>query len=173
MGGCDLFRLRDSDPPTKPAAWNNYATSWDLCLQNLEYCYADSRNAVKYSGLFSSDFAFHFSAQDVNDYGIIPIWNISQEQDMLLVLHSQSDSLLAELQSIPDQTDDITASEAKIYRSYILQRYYNDQSQPVTYSGNLEIHFRKIGGYWYISKWYDYRTGTHTTWGKMKYDYAQ
>ena len=173
LAGCELFELRDSDPPTKPAAWNNYTTGWELCLENLEYCYEDSRNAVKYGSVFTSDFQFWFSSQDVNDYGLSPSWNSAQEQDMLLNLHSQSDSVRVALAVLPAQPDEIGASEARIYRSYELLRYPHGGGSADFYRGELELLFRKSGGYWYIAKWYDYRAYSHPTWGKMKHDFSQ
>lgn len=173
LGGCDLFRVRDSDPPAKPAPWNSYATNWDLCLENLEYCYGDSRNAVKYQSLFTPDFAFHFSAQDVNDYSIPPTWTASQEQDMLLNLHSQSDSLAVILSEIPEQPDEISSSEANIYRRYEVLRYFGGSGEPETYSGELELNFGKSEAYWHIESWYDYRSEGNPTWGKLKHDFSQ
>jgi hypothetical protein len=117
---CELFEVRDSEPPTKPPSWNNFTTSWELCLQNLSYCYEDARNVVKYGGLFTEGFRFSFAPQDINDYGISGIWGRAQEQDMLLSLHGQCDSLQLDLQPISGQNDDISASEAIIYRSYEL-----------------------------------------------------
>ncbi|HNT52422.1 MAG TPA: hypothetical protein PKH19_03400 [Candidatus Syntrophosphaera sp.] len=173
LNACDLFRLRDSEAPTKPADWNNYTTSWDLCLQNLEYCYQDSRNGVKYGTLFAADYQFWFSAQDVNDYGLSPTWDKNQEQDMLLNLHSQSDSLRLTLTPLTGQVDEISANEARIYRRYDLTRYHSSLPVPALYSGNLELLFRKTGGFWYLAKWYDYRAYSHPTWGKLKYDFSQ
>lgn len=173
LGGCDLFRVRDSEPPTKPPLWNSYATGWELCLQNLGYCYTDSRNVVKYSGLFTQDFRFYFAAQDVNDYGIPANWDRANEQDMLLNLHSQCDSIQLSLEPISGQNDDIGAAEAKIYRKYTLTLFKADKINPEQYSGNLELQFKQSGGYWYVGKWYDYRAYSQPTWGKMKYDYSQ
>jgi len=173
LAGCDLFRVRDSDPPTKPAPWNSYATSWDLCLENLEYCYVDSRNAIKYYNLFAANYSFHFSAQDINDYNLAPTWTATQEQDMLLNLHNQSDSIQVTLFALPSQPDEITASEARIYREYELRRYAPGLAQPEYYKGEFELQFQKSGAYWYISKWYDYRAPGHSSWGKMKYDFSQ
>lgn len=173
LGGCDFFRVRDSDPPSKPAPWNSYATNWDLCLENLEYCYEDSRNAVKYQTLFTPGFAFHFSVQDVNDYSIPPTWTASQEQDMLLNLFSQSDSLAITLTELPGQPDEISSSEATIYRRYEVLRYPTGSGEPETHSGELELNFSKSEAYWYIRDWYDYRSQDNPTWGKLKYDFSQ
>lgn len=173
LSACDLFRLRDSDPPTKPPLWNDFSTDWQKCMENLEFCYEDGRNVVKYSGLFTQDYSFHFSAQDANDYNIPQPWNRSQEQDMLINLHSQSDSIRIILEPLEGQNDDISANEARIYRKYTLNLYKAGVTTPEVYSGNLELQFNLSSGYWYISRWYDYRAYSHPTWGKMKYDYSQ
>lgn len=173
LSSCNLFDLREAETPAKPPSWNSYMTSWDLCLQNLEYCYEDSRNAVKYISLFTEDFNFRFAAQDVNDYNFPISWNAQQEQDMLLNLFAWTDSVQVNLQEIVSQPDDITATEAKIYRKYELIRYPSDKSIPQQYQGELELHFMKSGAYWYIRKWFDYRVASNPTWGKLKYDFSQ
>lgn len=173
LSACDLFRLRDSQPPTKPPPWNSLTTTWEKCLENMQFCYVDSRNVVKYSGLFTAAYRFYFSAQDINDYNITLLWNRANEQDMLINLHSQSDSIGLELETIPGQSDEISATEAKIYRKYTLKLYRMGNPQPQIYSGNLELHFGMEFGYWYIAKWYDYRNYVAPTWGKVKYDFSQ
>lgn len=173
LGACELFKVRDSEPPTKPPLWNNFTTSWELCLQNLSYCYEDARNVVKYGGLFTEQFGFNFAPQDINDYGITGTWGRAQEQDMLLSVHGQCDSLKLALEPISGQNDDITASDATIYRSYLLTAYKKDKAGPEVYAGNLELRFRKFYGYWYVDKWFDYRGAAGPTWGKLKYDNSQ
>lgn len=171
--GCELFKVREAEPPTKPPLWNNFVTTWSACLQNLEYCYSDARNVVKYSSLFTPGYRFHFAAQDLNDYGINMIWGREQEQDMLFSLHDQCDSLSLRLTEIPNQADLINPSDATIYRSYVLKAYKKDQSAAEAYEGNLEIRFKKDLGNWYIDLWNDYRSSSLPTWGKLKYDHSQ
>ncbi len=173
LGACDLFKVRDSEPPTKPPLWNDLPTSWELSAQNLQYCYNDERNVVKYSGLFTADYRFYFAAQDINDFGIDIIWGRPHEQDMLLILQSQSDSLNLSTELIPGQDDDISSNLVKIYRKYTLNVFRGGNPLPEQHIGNMELHFKKENGYWYIWKWYDYRSYTAPTWGKLKYDYAQ
>lgn len=173
LAGCDIFAVRDSEPPTPAAPWHSYVTSWELCLENLEWCYEDSRNAVKYSGLFTADFQFTFASQDVTDYGISGTLSRAQEQDMLLNLHTQSGDIDISLNTLPGQNDDIGPNEAKISRKYVLQRQDAANQETTVYSGDLELQFKKVGGYWYISKWYDYRDYSDPTWGKLKYDHLQ
>ncbi len=175
LSSCDLFRLRDPKPPADQAPWNSYPTSWEQCLQNLEYCFEDSRNAVKYEGIFTEDFSFRFASQDVNDYSLPSTWNVSQEQDMLLNLFSQNPNIMGGkvvLTSLDSQPDDIGPSEAKIYRQYELSGFPSVAGVNV-FKGNLEIHLRKSDAYWYISKWFDYRSFSNPTWGRMKHAYSQ
>lgn len=171
--GCELFKVREAEPPTKPPLWNNFVTTWSACLQNLEYCYSDARNVVKYSSLFTPGFRFNFAAQDLNDYGITGTWGRTQEQDMLFSLHDRCDSLALDLSPIPGQSDQINASDATIYRSYILRAYKKNQPTAEVYEGNLELKFKKDTGNWYIYLWNDYRSGSQPTWGKLKYDHSQ
>lgn len=170
---CELFEVRESEAPTKPPEWNNFVTTWSACLQNLSFCYDDARNVVKYSSLFTQSYRFNFAAQDINDYGISGIWDRAQEQDMLISLHDQCDSLSLDLKEIHNQNDEINASDATIYRSYILRVYKNNSVQPEVYEGNLELRLKKDLGNWFINHWNDYRSGSQPTWGKLKYDNSQ
>ena len=171
--GCELFTVRESDPPGSPPPWNDFSTQWEQSVQNLEYVYEDYRNAVKYSGLFLEQYSFHFAPQDVNDFSAPGTWNRSQEQDMIQLLHNHYQSIQVELQNTSDN-DQISASEAKLYRSYIItgiQRTKSETKERETLAqGNLELQLRKEYGFWYISAWYDYRTETGGTWGRLKYE---
>jgi hypothetical protein len=171
LSGCDLFTVRDADPPGTPAPWNDFATTWQLALQNLEYCYEDSRNAVRYTGIFRQDYRFHFAAQDVSDFSITPTWDRSQEQDMIQLLHIRYKDIAVELQPM-EQQDIISSAEATLYRQYALSGVLRNGSEGRTTlaSGNLELHYRLEYGYWYIDKWYDYRGSAGSTWGKLKHD---
>ncbi len=171
LSGCDLFTVRDADPPGTPAPWNDFATTWQLALQNLEYCYEDSRNAVRYTGIFRQDYRFHFAAQDVSDFSITPTWDRSQEQDMIQLLHIRYKDIAVELQPM-EQQDIISSAEAILYRQYALSGVLRNGSEGRTTlaSGNLELHYRLEYGYWYIDKWYDYRGSAGSTWGKLKHD---
>ncbi|MDP2172357.1 MAG: hypothetical protein Q8M98_07920 [Candidatus Cloacimonadaceae bacterium] len=173
LSACDLFRLRDSEPPTKPPPWNSLTTTWEKCLENIQFCYLDSRNVVKYSGLFTDAYRFYFSAQDINDFNINLNWNRANEQDMLINLHSRCDSIGLELETLPGQNDEIGANVAKVYRKYILKLYRADSADPQVFSGNFELHIAREFGNWYIARWYDYRSYATPTWGKVKYDFSQ
>ena len=172
LASCDLFKVRDSDPPGKPPAWNDFTTTWESAMQNLEYCYEDSRNAVHYSGIFRTDYRFHFAPQDVSDFSIEPTWTRTQEQDMIQLLHSRYQQMQVDLQSASEQ-DQIGSTEAKIYRQYTLtgiERTKDNKNRITLANGNLEIHLLKEYGYWYLDKWYDYRGAAGSTWGKLKHE---
>lgn len=169
--GCDLFTVRDADPPGTPAPWNDFATTWQLALQNLEYCYEDSRNAVRYTGIFRQDYIFHFAPQDVSDYSIPPTWDRAAEQDMIQLLHIRYRDMAVDLQSM-DQQDIISSSDAILYRQYTISGALRsgDGTRVTLAAGNMELHYRLEYGYWYLDKWYDYRGSAGSTWGKLKHD---
>ncbi|MDD4310476.1 MAG: hypothetical protein PHO32_08860 [Candidatus Cloacimonetes bacterium] len=41
LTSCELFQVRDSDPPGTAAVWNDFTTTWELAVENLENCYED------------------------------------------------------------------------------------------------------------------------------------
>jgi len=59
LSGCDLFQVRESEPPAAQIPWIDFTTGVDSVLLNLEYSYTYPQNAVHYVGLFSSDYIFH------------------------------------------------------------------------------------------------------------------
>lgn len=173
--GCDLFRLRDTEAPetTDPPLWND-PTSWDNCRQNLEYCYEDDRNAVKYYGLFTSGFSFHFDPQDSLDFNLNGPLSRSQEQDLLFNLHEQAGHLDVSLRSLPGQADDIGPSSARIIRGYTISRTRSGDPEPKHYSGRMELRFVKSGAWWYIDRWFDYRSASDSlSWGNLKHEFLQ
>jgi hypothetical protein len=170
LTGCGIFALREAEEPEKPPLWNNFYTTWELALKNLEYGYEDERNLTKFGEMLTSDFRFYFAPQDVNDYNISGIWTRDNERDMLYNLHSVADSVLLELMTIPEQNDDVQSTPIKLYRSYVLT--IKKDLTVRTYVGRMELQMRQENGFWRIVKWYDYREATPFTWGKMKYDYS-
>lgn len=173
LSGCDLFKVRDSDPPGAAPPWIDFANEWDSTLLNLEYVYEDYRNAIKYSGLFSTDYVFHFAPQDISDFSMPNTWTRTLEQDMIQLLHNRYEQIQVELTDISG-SDQIGASEVKIYRAYLLTGIQRTKApsfvRQTLASGNLELQLRKTGGFWYIYKWYDYRSDGNITWGRLKYE---
>ena len=167
---CEIFDLRDSQLPTAEAEWNDFATNLGLALQNLEYAYEDARNTINYSRIFFPDFRFYFAPQDITDFSTDAYWSISEEQDMLLNLHTRYRKIDVNLEPLAT-ADEISANEAKIYRSYQLTaKAVNTEEQDIVVQGNLELHYRKQHGYWYIYRWYDYRSADGHTWGRLKHE---
>ena len=52
LNACNIFELRDAEPPSEEARWNDITSSWQLLLDNLIYAYEDSRNAINYGRIF-------------------------------------------------------------------------------------------------------------------------
>jgi hypothetical protein len=171
LSSCDLFKVRESDPPGEPPPWNDYAYELTQALANLGYCYTDSRNKIHYGGLFTDNYMFHFAPQDINDFSIEPTWNRTQEQEMIQLLHNRYTQI--ELDSLKiDGDDQLGENEAKFYSSYIIRGVMRGGGARtiILANGNMELHFRRISGYWYIEKWYDYRGASGSTWGKLKHE---
>lgn len=171
LTGCDLFSVRDSEPPAAQIPWIDFTTEVDSVLLNLEYSYEYPQNAVNYARLFSSDYVFHFAPQDVSDFSIEQTWTRVQEQDMIQVLHNRYKNMQVTLEKVDDQ-DQIESAQAKIYRQYNITGISRNEGKEVLTlaEGNMELHLKNEYGYWYITKWYDYRSSNVPTWGKLKYE---
>ncbi|MDD2230240.1 MAG: hypothetical protein PHY48_12610 [Candidatus Cloacimonetes bacterium] len=169
--GCDLFKVRESEPPGEPPLWNDYAYDLEYVLENLGYCYTDSRNKIHYAGLFTGDYVFHFAVQDISDFSIPSTWNRSQEQNMIELLHNNYTQI--EMDSLKiDSDDQISENEAFIYSPYTIRGTMRNSPERavIIANGKMELHLKRISGYWYIEQWYDYRLTNADTWGKLKYD---
>lgn len=164
LSSCDLFELRESMPPNAEAQWHDFATTPDKTLGNLAFAYTDSRNMINYSTIFAPDFSFHFAPQDVTDFSTPAHWTTAEEQDMLLILHSRIRDIEVSFTQT-DAHDEIGASSAKLYRSYLLSN-----PQGILAKGNMELHLKKLYGYWYLDKWYDFRLGNERSWGLLKHE---
>ncbi|MEF3694495.1 MAG: hypothetical protein V3576_04015 [Candidatus Cloacimonadota bacterium] len=171
LAACEIFGIRDSEYPSAPPLWNNSTSTWEQVVQNLGYCYTDSRNVVKYSSLFTSNYRFYFAAQDIVDFNLPSAWEKADEQDMLLNLHSLSSKITLALEPLPGSPDEILASEARIFRIYQLS--LKTASGTSYYNGSMELQLRRESGYWYLYRWYDYRTANESSWGRLKYVYSQ
>lgn len=164
---CEIFELRDSEEPVKPASWIEPCIDWEDTISNISNAYADLRNSNRYEDLFTEDFRFYFAAQDINDYNINVLWNRTDEKNALYDLHNWSSSMSLESGTL-SQNDVIGENEVKIYRSYVLHAFRN--SVELQYHGNMEMHLRRENGIWKIKAWYDVRNSQNPTWGKLKYD---
>lgn len=173
LTGCDLFKLREpSEPDPKAAPWNEPASTVGLALQNLEYAYEDSRNAVNYRGIFHENFRFYFATQDVTDFSTPAEWNRNQEQDMLFNLHRRYDSINIDFAPL-ETPDELGANEAKIYRSYTIKAKTFSSPRVIDLAqGHTELHYLRAYDRWYLYKWKDYRSGSGSvsTWGRLKYE---
>jgi hypothetical protein len=167
---CKIFDLRDSELPSEEAHWNDFASSWQLVLQNLHYAYQDSRNAINYGRIFSSNFRFLFAPQDITDFSTDQEWNLVQEQDMLLNLHAGYANIILSLENM-ETPDEISSNSAILYRSYELSATPRDPSREIVIArGKLEFYMTRQNGYWYINLWKDYRSSGERTWGLLKHE---
>ena len=149
LSSCDLFRLRESMPPSAEARWHDFATTVDMTLENLSFAYMDSRNMINYSTIFTTDFRFYFAPQDETDFSTPASWAAADEQDMLCFGRvNDIEPLLSSrtARTISNEPDCIAAMSSPTARNS-RQRQYGTASEE-TY------------GYWNLDKWYDYRLET-------------
>jgi hypothetical protein len=170
LNACNIFELRDAEPPSEEARWNDITSSWQLLLDNLIYAYEDSRNAINYGRIFLSEYRFYFAQQDITDYSTDQTWTTVQEQDMLLNLHARYREISLNMQDM-DAQDEISSTEVKLYRAYEITATPEDPDRDqVVAKGRLELHLRRVNGYWYIYSWKDYRSSGERTWGLLKHE---
>ncbi len=173
ISSCGIFEPRDNEEPEQPAPWVSNPVNAEQILTNLQYSYNYSQNATNYNAIFTSDYTFHFSNQDILEHGTPETMNKLEEMDMLINLHKNlsgsNDEVVLSFYEIDSESDQINSDTAVLYRSYEIQVTSNGQT--TTYSGKAEFHLISTGR-WFISQWYDFRSDSNKTWGKLKYEYA-
>lgn len=162
LSACDIFELRQPQPPTGEADWHDFVADPLLILENLRFAYEDARNTIHFRQIFAADYSFHFAPQDITDYNTDSFWNRDQELSALTNLHSLYDNMTVIFGEM-ETADEIGSNEACIYRSYELLDSGNTLAK-----GRLELQLRRISGFWRISRWYDYRISGFHSWGYLK-----
>ena len=144
-------------------------------MENLSYSYNYSENANNYEKIFTDDFIFHFSSQDITEHSTPNVLDIGQEIEMLINLHKDMIGLgqivsLDSLNAIDSQDDVINSDSAILYRSYYLRI---DGRTPQIFQGQAEFHLiLSSDNSWKIKIWKDYRTNSNQTWGLLKNEYT-
>ena len=172
---CGIFDPRKSDDPENPVPWVSYPINKEQIMENLKYSYNYSENTNNYEKIFTDDFIFYFSSQDINEHSTPSQLNIGQERDMLFNLHKDMIDLekavfLDSLNALADQDDIVNNDSATLYRTYYLRI---DGRNPQVYQGQAEFHLiLSSDNSWKIKIWRDYRTTSNQTWGLLKNDYT-
>ncbi len=172
LSSCNVFSTRKAEDPNKRVDWNSFQTTPVKTLENLQYSYNYRENVYNYSSLFFEDFRFYFDSQDANDFNIPSSWSKSAEIDMLLNTYQRIDSgssMQLVLSTIPDQSDNIQANQAWLYRTYELTVRHSIENMPELFIGKFRLFLiKEQSGFWKIKEWNDYRTTSPYTWGRMK-----
>lgn len=172
---CGIFEPRDSSAPENPVPWVSYPINKEQIMENLSYSYNYTENANNYEKIFTDDFIFHFSSQDITEHGTSNELVIGQEIEMLINLHKDMIGLgqivsLDSLNAIDSQDDVINSDSAILYRSYYLSI---DGRTPQIFQGQAEFHLiLSSDNSWKIKVWKDYRTNSNQTWGLLKNEYT-
>jgi hypothetical protein len=176
ISGCEIFSLRDSEDPQKPAEWNTYTLTPVKTLENLAFSYNYRENLYKYASLFADNFSFNFDSRDISDFHLPYSWNKSSEVDMLMNTYQRIDpenAMSVVFEKINDQNDNIQVNRAWLYRKYTLTVYTSTSGLPKTYSGKMQLYLEKDNtGFWRIKDWNDFRILNNLSWGRMKNEYS-
>jgi hypothetical protein len=172
---CGIFEPRESAEPETQVPWVSYPINKEQIMDNLIFSYNYPENTNNYEKIFTDDFVFYFSNQDVNEYSTPVSLNKTQENEMLINFHkdmigSEQSVSLENLSVIDDQDDIINNDSAILYRDYYLTI---DGSDPEIYQGRAEFHLiLGSDNFWRINIWKDYRSTSNKTWGLLKNEYT-
>lgn len=176
---CGLFEPRDNEEPEDPAAWIDYPINRDHVLLNLQYSYIYPENQNKYKEIFTSDFIFEFTSQDVSEHSTPSQINFQEEASIIFNMHKilgdyNEKVKIDSLEAIADQDDIIDTASATLFRNYYIEVTDIDSNDLLrTYRGKAQFDLVQDPetSLWKINHWKDYRTTTNQTWGLLKNEY--
>lgn len=171
---CNIFDTRNPAEPQDQAPWNSYFTTIGLSLENLQDAFKYKQNVHKYQQLFSTEYRFYFDDQDISELGITgSTYDKNDESNMLINLYNRLDkssSIDLAIEPIVNQSDQIMADYAYVYRTYSLSINNPPSGFASNYQGKLELYFEKDSSdLWKIKHWKDFRTNNTNTFGRLKH----
>ena len=175
FAGCDLFNVRDAQPPSQPRSDYQQAVTPDILIQNLQSSLAD-KNTENYMASFANPtfttkkFIFSPSASAVSQFpSLAEEWGISNERQYFNNLISKVDVNSPITLTFSNVTSSSYGDSLVYSASYYLNVPSNSSDLPSNYQGELTFDMvRDSRAVWVIYFWQDTKNSNLPSWSELK-----
>ena len=175
LSGCDLFSVRDAQPPNSPRANYQQAVTPDILIENLQNSLKD-KSMENYMASFANPsftnqkFSFSPAASAASQFpSLSDNWGLSNEEQYFNNLITKVDAnspITLLLSSISSSS----FGDSLVYSaSYSLNVPSTSPDLPSNYQGELKFNMiRDSRGVWVIYFWEDTKNSSLPSWSYLK-----
>jgi hypothetical protein len=175
VSGCNLFNVRDAQPPSQPRSDYQQAVTPDILIQNLQSSLAD-KNTENYMASFANQtfttktFTFSASASAISQFpSLAEGWGLSNEQQYFNNLITKVDVNSPITLTLSNVTSSSFGDSLVYSASYFLNVPSINADLPSNYQGQLTFDMvRDSRAVWVIYFWQDTKTSSLPSWSELK-----
>jgi hypothetical protein len=175
FAGCDLFNVRNAQPPSQPRSDYQLAVTPDILIQNLQSSLAD-KNTENYMASFANPtfttkkFIFSPTASAVSQFpSLAEGWGLSNEQQYFNNLITKVDVNSPITLTLSDISSSSYGDSLVYSASYFLNVPSNTSNLPSNYQGQLTFNMvRDSRAVWVIYYWQDTKNSSLPGWSELK-----
>jgi len=167
VSGCDLFQVREPQPPSQGSSTHEVQSSSASVLRNLKSSIAEY-NIDNYITCLVDSSVRPFVFVPSSYYAVFNSWGIESERQYFLNLGAPAAGTPPSL-TLTMQDSTVTADSVRYSMSYRLFFPHHRSDVAKTVIGNMQLYLlRESHGLWFIYRWEDSRTTTDSTWSYLK-----
>ncbi|MFA5403367.1 MAG: hypothetical protein WC358_00360 [Ignavibacteria bacterium] len=179
ISGCELFGLRDVEPPTEPRSNFDPPINPDIVIANLANAVTDKDlnnylQCIVDTSLTTKNFVYTADISSQIQYPIFQNWQITNEKNYFLNLVNLTSLQNTSLLFYSNVTSNTYSDSAVYDMDYLLRFDHPKTTVSKTLSGKLRfvmvINSRNL---WAISRWIDFKAvDSDTTWSVLKANFS-
>ena len=173
--GCDLFEIRDPEPPDQSRANYLPPTEPRIVIENLKNSFLD-KNVQNYIACLvdtifvSKKFTFLPSSEAASTFIFLTQdWSIFDERKYFSSMTSKVSKELPITLNLTDENYSSLSGDTLLYTANYFINIPHNSSEPKSYAGNLQFNMvRDSRSNWSIYFWKDTKSGNLPSWSELK-----
>jgi hypothetical protein len=175
IAGCDLFSVRDAQPPDQPRADYQQAVTPEILISNLINSIKD-KSTENYLASFASpsftnrEFKFSASSSASSQFpSLSDNWGVSNEEQYFNNLKTKVDANITITLTLSNESSSPQGDSLFYSASYFLNVPSNSSEVPQNYQGELRFNMvRDSRAVWVIYYWQDTKNSNLPSWSELK-----
>ncbi len=173
--GCDLFDIRDPEPPDQSRANYLPPTEPRIVIENLKNSFLD-KNVQNYIACLvdtifvSKKFTFLPSSEAASTFIFLTQdWSIFDERKYFSSMTSKVSKELPITLNLTNENYSSLSGDTLLYTANYFINIPHNSSEPKSYAGNLQFNMvRDSRSNWSIYFWKDTKSGNLPSWSELK-----